>query len=143
MGNDLTDNMFETDQAAVVARLDELFLACAARDFGRLSALHLAGPKFSKFDDVEPFDRQDAEVAMRSEVEQLRALQNVDCQMEDVKVDVFGEVAVVTGIWNTTYRFNDEPGRSSSRSTLVFVRNSGDWLIAHEHHSPKTPSTKI
>ena len=143
MGNDLIDKMFETHQAAITARLDELFIACAARDFGRLSALHLAGPKFSKFDDVEPFDRQGAEVAMRSETEQLSALQDVDCQMDDVKVDVFGEVAVVTGIWTTTYRLDDEPGRSCSRSTLVFVNDGGDWLIAHEHHSPRTPSTKI
>ena len=72
---------------------------------------------------------------MRSEVEQFSALEGFNVGIDDLKIDVFGEVAVVTGVFRGTFRTREDAGSFASRSTLVFVNSEGDWLIAHEHHS--------
>ena len=136
MSTDVITEPFQTSQAAVSARIEEILDAVRVKDFDRLAAYHLAGPKFTKFDDVEPFDWQDAETAMRAEVEEFSALEDFDGGFEDLKIDVFGPVAIATGIFRATYRVGDDTDSAAARSTVVFVDDDGDWLIAHEHHSP-------
>lgn len=139
MGSDYLTEPYAAAQEVIVARVDELLAACARKDFDRVAACHLSGPKFSKFDDVPPFDRQDAQRALRSEMEQLSAVEHFEGHMDDCKIDVFGPVAVVTGILRGTYRISDDIESFCSRSTLVFVDCQGEWLIAHEHHSALPP----
>jgi hypothetical protein len=67
MSTDILTDPFERTQAAVAAWFEEVLDACRLKDFDRLVAYHLAGPEFSKFDDAEPLDRQDAETGMRAE----------------------------------------------------------------------------
>lgn len=133
---DLIADPFESAQAAVQARTEQVLHAVTAKDFDRLASYHLAGPKFSKFDDVEPLDRQDAKTGMRLEVEQFTGMEDFHGRFDDLKIDVFGPVAVTTGIfvWNCQIEGDVVAGRT--RSTLVFVDDGEQWLIAHEHHSP-------
>lgn len=58
-------------QQEVIDTLHDIMAAAAAKDFARLAEHHLDGPKFTKFDDFEPLDRQDAPTARRSEEEGL------------------------------------------------------------------------
>ena len=127
---------YEESQQAVAARIQEILVACHEKDFDRLAAYHLAGPKFTKFDDLEPLDRQDAETAMRSEVDAFSAIDDLDAQIDNLKIDVFGPVAVATGVFRGTFRVGEDQQSATTRTTLVFVDDDGDWLIAHEHHSP-------
>ena len=78
MSRDVLTDPFPEAQAAITVRLEEILDACQVKDFDRLAAYHLTGPKFSKFDDVEPLDRQDDETGMRSEVEQFSAVEDLD-----------------------------------------------------------------
>lgn len=141
MGTAILTDPFEAAQAAVAARIAEILDACRVQDFDRLAAYHLAGPKFSKFDDAEPLDRQDAETAMRAEVEGFSALEDFDGHLDDLKIDVFGPVAITTGVFRATFRIGDDPLSVATRTTVVFVDADGDWLIAHEHHSPFVASS--
>jgi ketosteroid isomerase-like protein len=136
MSTDIVTEPYPESQKAVAARLEEIIDACRVKDFDRLAAYHLAGPKFSKFDDLEPLDRQDADTAMRAEVDAFSAIDDLDAEIENLKIDVFGPVAVATGVFRGTFRVGDEQQSASTRTTLVFVDNEGDWLLAHEHHSP-------
>lgn len=133
--NIITDP-FESSQASARARIGEILDAAKAKDFPRLASYHLQGPKFTKFDDTEPLERQDAELGMRLEVEQFGGMEDFHGWFDDLKVDVFGPVAIVTGIlvWECTLQ--GEPVSGRSRSTVVLVDSDGEWLIAHEHHSP-------
>lgn len=141
LSGDILTARFPEAQAAIAARLDEILDACRAKDFERLAAYHLSGPKFSKFDDVEPLDRQDDEIGMRSEVEQFSAIDDLDAHLDDLKIDVFGPVAVVTGTFRAAFQVQGDRQSSRTRSTVVLV-DAGDrnWLICHEHHSPVAPS---
>jgi ketosteroid isomerase-like protein len=140
MVNVISDR-FEASQRAVSARIEEILDAVRVKDFDRLASYHLDGPKFTKFDDVEPLGRQDAETAMRTEVEQFRAVEDFEGVIEELKIDVFGPVAIATGVFRGTARVGDDVAAFTSRTTLVLVDNGGDWLIAHEHHSPFVASS--
>jgi ketosteroid isomerase-like protein len=134
---DLLTNPFPEAQAAIAARIEEILDACVMKDFDRLAAYHLAGPKFSKFDDIEPLDRQDDRTAMRSEVDAFSSIENLAARIESPKIDVFGPVAIVTGVFQAAFRAGGEQQSARTRTTVVFVdAGDGDWLIAHEHHSP-------
>ena len=136
MSSDFISDPFLEAQAAVRARLDEILDACRAKKFDRLASYHLSGPKFSKFDDEGPQGRQDDKSGMQGEIDTFSALDAFDGRFDDLKVDVFGPVAIATSTVRYSFTMDGEHGSGQSRSTLVLVDNAGDWLIAHEHHSP-------
>jgi len=134
---DMLTDPFPEAQTAIAARIGEIVHACVVKDFDRLAAYHLAGPKFSKFDDLEPLDRQDDETAMRSEVEAFSPIEDLEARIDGLKIDVFGPVAIVTGVFQAAFRAGEEQQSARTRTTVVFVdAGAGNWLIAHEHHSP-------
>lgn len=141
MTADVISERFEASQQAVSARIDEILDAVKTKDFDRLASYHLDGPKFTKFDDVEPLDRQDAETAMRAEIAQFRVVEDLEAHIENLKIDVFGPAAIATGVFRGRARVGDEVVSFATRTTLIFVDNVGDWLIAHEHHSPFVASS--
>jgi ketosteroid isomerase-like protein len=127
-------------QAEVAARLDEIMAAAEARDVDRLESYHLFGPRYTKFDDWEPLERQDAATARTLEREAISGADGLETQIEDLKVDVFGATAVATFVF--AYSFSAGDGRMAvrARSTLVLVRDDErGWLIVHEHFSPFSP----
>lgn len=133
---DIITDPFESAQVSVQARIEQVLGAVTAKDFDRLASYHLVGPKFTKFDDVEPLGRQDAETGMRLEVEQFSGMEDFHGRFDDLKIDVFGPVAIATGIFVWDCRLEGELVSGRTRSTLVFVDSNEQWVIAHEHHSP-------
>jgi ketosteroid isomerase-like protein len=136
MSSNLITDPFIEAQTAIRVRLDEILDACRSKDFDRLAGYHLSGPKFSKFDDEGPQGRQDDKSGMQGEIDAFSALEDFDGGFDDLKIDVFGPVAVVTGVFRCTFTMNGEIGSARSRTSAVFVDNEGDWVIAHEHNSP-------
>lgn len=146
--DDSTEVRGETDERrAITTRLGEILQAACDKDFERLAGYHLDSPKFTKFDDFEPLERQDATTAMKSEADGLGAVDNLVMGAEDLKVDVFGTVGVATFVLAYGFDLPSSGGAVASppaegehldvraRATLVFVREGDQWLIAHEHLS--------
>jgi len=52
---------------------------------------------------------------------------------EDMKVSVYGDAAVVTGIENLKGTYKGMPGEFSVRFTNVFVRRDGRWQLVAGH----------
>lgn len=129
------DDPCETDQLAVIARVREIFAAAQAKEFERLAGYHLYGPKFTKFDDFEPLERQDAAGARQSEEDGLGAVTDFHYDLEDLKVDVFGTTAVTTFVLDYGFAVDDETIDARARATLVLVNDDGGWRIVHEHFS--------
>lgn len=125
----------ETDQLAVIARVREIFAAAQAKEFDRLAGYHLYGPKFTKFDDFEPLERQDAASARQSEEDGLGAVTGFRYDLEDLKVDVFGATAVTTFVLDYGFVVDGETIDARARATLVLVNDDGGWRIVHEHFS--------
>ncbi len=136
-GRDVVHGQHPAAQAAVARRVREIMDAVGAKDVDRLDGYHLFGPKFTKFDDAAPFERQDAETTRRLERELVSAAEALAFRAEDLKVDVFGPAAVATFTldWATTMPDGQEYA-ARSRATLVLVEDGAEWKIVHEHFSP-------
>ena len=133
---DVINDPFPREQAAVAARVNEILDAVNAQDVDRLDALHLWGPKFSKFDDGEPAGRQDAATTRQIERELVAAATAISFRAEDLQIDVFGPAAVATFVLDWSAAMPDgETYAARSRASLVLVDDRGDWKIVHEHFS--------
>ena len=133
----LADPLLPLAEREVAERIDEITAAAVAKDVERLDAFHLFGPNYTKFDDWRPLERQDAETARRLEREAIGEAVDLSADVEELKVDVFGETAVATFVFAYSFSNGHDRVAVRARSTLVFVRD-GDrgWLIVHEHFSP-------
>ncbi len=133
---DVIEDLFEAEQQEVADALHAIMDAAKAKDFPLLASYHLHSPKFTKFDDFEPLDRQDAAAAQLSEEEGLGSVENFRYQLRDLKIDVFGRTAVATFVFVYGFRADGEEISLKARATMVFVNPDNSWLIAHEHFSP-------
>ena len=133
---DVVSDPFEAEQEQVEATLKGILDAVHRKDLARLAGYHLNSPKFTKFDDFEPLDRQDAATAQQSEEEGLGSVENFHYRLDDLKIDVFGPVAIATFIFNYGFDADGEAVSVRARSTMVFVSDNEAWKIAHEHFSP-------
>lgn len=128
-------------QAAVERAIQDVLDAAAKKDFARLEALHLYGPKFTKFDDAVP-DRMDADATRALERVGLEAIAAFRSEVKDLKVDVFGSVAIATFLMPYEVDLVGSPVQTvegNARATLVLVDDGTRWRIAHEHFSPHQP----
>jgi ketosteroid isomerase-like protein len=135
-GSILTD-AYPTEQLEVERRLEDIMSAARRRAVDQLESYHAFGPKFTKFDDFEPLERQDAETTRRLERAAILSVKEFDPRVLDLKVDVFGPIAVTTFVMD--YRVvADEEERHAfrARATMVLAKDGGRWLIVHEHFSP-------
>lgn len=127
------------ERAQIRLLLDEIFDAAERKDLDRLDGYHLYGPKFTKFGAEQP-GCQDATATRQHEHAGVGGASELAMQAEDLKIDVFGPVAIATFIMKYSFQAGADRVEKAARSTMVFVRDHGAWKIAHEHFSPVTAS---
>lgn len=131
------EETYPEEQAKVEKRLREIMSAAQNKDIDRLESYHLFGPKFTKFDDFEPLERQDAETTRRLEREAITGVKEFAPSVNELKVDIFGPVAIATFVFEYGIVTNDDEELSvRARSTMVFAKDGSEWKILHEHFSP-------
>ncbi|WP_219412469.1 nuclear transport factor 2 family protein [Pseudonocardia nigra] len=135
---DTIEEPFEDARRAIGQRLDEILAAVDAGELDRLAGFHLNSPKFTKFNDAAPLERQDFAAAMESEAAEFSALESIRSDIRDLRIDVFGPVAVVTGMYAYQAVADGEALTGEIRASLVMVDDHGEWKIAHEHLSTLT-----
>lgn len=122
------------DEAAIRCRIQQVLAAAESKDFDRLDSYHLYGPKFTKFTGSFP-DRLDAAAAQKGEHDGLAAAKGLKMKADALRIDIFGAVGVATLILDYSFESGGEVIRKRDRATLVFVKESEEWRIAHEHLS--------
>lgn len=125
----------QKEQAQIERRLNEIFDAAEKKDLARLDSYHLYGPNFTKFSAASA-SRQDADTSRKGEHDGLGAINDLKMQAEELKADVFGNVAVATFILHSSFKVAADTIEKKERGTLVFVKEQGEWKITHEHFSP-------
>lgn len=61
----------------------------------------------------------------------------------DIKVEMFGDTALLTYFFQTRRMLPGGRGREfSGKETLLFVRQGGHWKLAHWHYSIDPPAAK-
>jgi ketosteroid isomerase-like protein len=126
---------YPEEQARIKQRLEEIFDAAEKKDFPRLDSYHLYSPKFTKFTPESPL-RQDAVTARKGEHDGLSRINDLSMRAEELKIDVFNQAAISTFIFNYNFKAGTNKFEKKAQSTMVFVKENGEWKIAHEHFSP-------
>jgi ketosteroid isomerase-like protein len=127
---------YQSERARVEQRLNQIMTAARNKAVDELETYYAFGPKFTKFDDFEPLERQDAEATRRLEREAILGVEEFSPEVVDPKVDVFGEVAVTTFVMEYDVVADGERHSFRARATMVFANEGGEWLVVHEHFSP-------
>lgn len=98
--------------------------------------------KFTKFGDSPPYDRRELERALMLEQLQFASISDYDFKIEDLKVDVVGEISIATFVLQSTgmivddYSFRGTAINNRSRVTIVFKKDKkGGWKMLHQHFS--------
>ena len=123
----------------IAGRLLEIMDACEKKDFVRLESYHLYGPKFTKFS-TESAGRLDAESARKGERDGLSAVNGLSMRADGLKIDLFGKVGIATFVLNYSFKAGEETVEKQAKTTMVFVKEDGQWKIAHEHLSGIQPN---
>ena len=128
---------FAAEQAQVERRLHQVMSAARRKAIDELEAYHAFGTKFTKFDDFEPLERQDAETTKSLEREAILGVEEFAPEIVDLKIDVFGPVALTTFVMEYDVVTHESERLSfRARATMVFADDNNEWLIVHEHFSP-------
>lgn len=62
------------------------------------------------------------------------------CTSSDQRVQLFGDVAILTHLVRTEITTNEGDATLHERETIVFHRRDGRWIAVHEHLSPRPGS---
>lgn len=131
----ILDKPYAQEQLEVERRIEDIMSAARRQAVDELESYHAFGRKFTKFDDFEPLERQDADTARRLEREAILGVEEFDPRVVDLKVDVFGPMAVTTFVMNYAVVAEGERHELRARGTLVLANEGSEWLIVHEHFS--------
>ena len=126
------------EKAQIEHRLEEIFAAAQAKDFSRLDSYHLYGPKFTKFTGSSP-ERLDAAAGRNGEHVGLGSINGLKMKADALKIDVFGKVGIATFILDYSFSSAGVAKQAKERTTMVFIKDRGDWKITHEHLSSIKP----
>jgi len=118
--------------------IKQIWVDVVSGDLEALRSTHLNSPKFSKFG-PRISERQDVKSTNETETEHVLSISDASFDLEDIKVDVFGEMAVTTFYNNYSFTKNNIRVQGKGRVTLVFLNTEEGWKIIHEHSSPFNP----
>jgi ketosteroid isomerase-like protein len=100
-----------------------------------LQSVHLNSDKFTKFG-PRSFNRQDVTGTNKTEAAFFGSISNYRQEVKELKIDVFGDVAIATYYPHVSFEQDGEEKSGSGRQTLVFLKTVEGWKIVHEHGTP-------
>lgn len=99
-------------------------------------------PAFHKFGEAAPYERRNIERASTLEQMYFANLSDFEYRIDDLKIEVFDDVALATFIVETSgmvvddYSFRGTTVKTRSRATVVFRRLPiKGWKMLHQHYS--------
>jgi hypothetical protein len=129
---DLVHETYPEAQGELREVVDTLAEDAMTANIDGLQGLHLNSPKFTKFG-PRTFERQDVGSTNESEAAFFGSVSDMTYEAEDLKIDVFGDVGIVTYYPRVTFGKDGERVEVRGRQTLVFLKTSAGWRIVHEH----------
>jgi ketosteroid isomerase-like protein len=131
---DIITYQFPEAQAEIKVVLDGIFKSIQDKDADKLISNHIYGPKFTEFRDSE----QRTGSAENEQYERgfVGAISGFEYALDDLMINVFGEVSVVT--FHADFRpvIGADTVQIHGQVTLIFVKTDDTWKITHEHFSP-------
>jgi len=135
-GPDVVNDPFPEAQAELRAVVESVARDAMTANVNGLQSIHLQSPKFTKFG-PRSFHRQDVAATNQEEAAHFTSISQLRYEIEDLKIDVFGDVAVVTYYPQVFFVKDGEQRAGSGRQTFVFLKTADGWKIVHEHGTPR------
>jgi ketosteroid isomerase-like protein len=131
----------ESDESLIEKTVYRAFEIGKSKDLQSIQSMHYNDKRFSKFGDTPPYMRMDFNDACMHEELYFASVSDYDFKIEDLRVDIFDDVAIATfliehtGMLVDDYSFTGRTMSVKSRATMVFQKKDSQWLIIHEHFS--------
>jgi len=132
---DIVNEEFAEEQTKIEEVVYGIFTSIQDKDPEKLKSYHLYGPKFTAFASGMP--RQGSKENEESEKKTINSIISLDYNLKDLKIAVYGEVAIVTYHGDFEFTFEEGSQQMHTQTTLIFVETEAGWKIAHEHSSPR------
>jgi len=129
---DLINDPFPEVQAELCEIVKSIAMDVMTANIEGLQAMHLDSDKFTKFG-PRSFDRQDVASTNASEAAFFGSVSNVSYEVKELKIDVFGDIGIVTYYPHISFVRDGVETKASGRQTLVFLETKNGWKIVHEH----------
>ena len=133
---DLINNSFPEAQAELQEVIKSLAEDIENDNIKGLKAGHLVSEKFTKFG-PRNFERQDVASTNKTESAHFGSTSNFKYEIKDLKIDVFGDVGIVTYYPLVSFVQDGVLKSGSGRQTLIYVNTVEGWKIVHEHGTAK------
>lgn len=135
---DLAHDPFPEAQVELRQTLEGIMNDAKTADVARNRVSHLESDKFTKFGGRQ-FERQNYEQCIAEEAANITSKQIEVYDPRDLKIDVFGDVAILTYYPFVSAIQDDKQIQYLSRQTLVFLKTADGWKVVHEHKSQTKP----
>jgi len=132
---DIINDEFPEVQAEIKAVVDSIFKCLQNKDAESLRSFHLYGPKFTAF--APGMLRQGPKENEEKERETINSISSFEYNLNDLKINVFGEVAIVTYHGDFELTFETGSKQMHTQTSLIFVMTDTGWKLTHEHSSPR------
>ncbi len=129
-----------TENDEVLSIIEKFFEAGKTKDFSVLQEIQFNDSTFSSFSDVPPYDLKDFSTTIALEELRFSSLSDYDCEMNNVKVSIFDNTAILAcdliqkGMLVDTKAYTGEYITINGRATFVLIKKT-DWKIVHYHFS--------
>jgi len=133
---DVVNDPFPEAQAELREVISSLGTDAVTANIEGLQNIHLDSDKFTKFG-PRNFERQDVKSTNESEAAFFSSVSNMNYEAKNVKVDVFGDIGIVTYYPHVSFVKDGEERKVQGRQTLVFLNTENGWKIIHEHGTVK------
>ena len=133
--------MSENDDSLIKKTVYRAFEIGKSKDLQSIQSMHYNDKRFSKFGDTPPYMRMDFNDACMHEELYFASVSDYNFKIEDLRVDIFGDVGIATFLIEQTgmlvddYSFTGRTMSVKSRATMVLQKKDSQWLIVHEHFS--------
>ncbi len=129
---DLINDPFPAAQAELRDVVNSIVHDVETANIEGLHSIHLDSDKFTKFG-PRSFERQGVASTNESEAAFWGSVSDTRLEVEQLKIDVFGNVAVVTYYPHASFVKDGEETEVHGRQTLVLLKTADGWKIVHEH----------
>ncbi len=129
-----------SDQEEIIKIIETFFEIGKSKKLEILKDIQINDSAFSSFSDVPPYDLKDFATTIALEELRFVSISDYDYKINNVKVSIFGETAVVAleliqkGMLVDNKAFTGEHITIGGRATFVLIKKP-TWKIVHIHLS--------
>ena len=132
---DVITDAYPEDEAAIKRAVHGIFESIRDGKLDDLANYHLNCDKFTKWPDDGRATVIGYDATVELETSIFSTMTKFEYELQDLRVDVIGPVAIATFVIPYEIAFGEESIAAVERSTLVFAKDEGQWKIVHEHFS--------